>query len=96
MTAKCIEAVRTQGTVIIVGMGKLESNFNTYSMITKEVRLLVSNGGSVEDLQGVYGIFATGKMNPQLHEISFDEIPDGLERLKRHEVKGRIVAVLEK
>lgn len=95
-TAESIEAVRPQGTVVIVGMGKLESNINTYSMITKEVRLLGCNGGSVEDLQGGYDIFATGKMNLQLHEISFDEIPDGLERLKRHEVKGRLVAVLEK
>lgn len=65
-------------------------------MIMKEVRLLESNGGSVEDLQGVYDIFATVKVNPQFHEISFDEIPDGLERLKRQEVIGRLVVVLNK
>ena len=30
-------------------------------MITKEVKLLGSNGGSVEDLQGVYDIFCYWK-----------------------------------
>lgn len=94
-TADAIEAVRPQGTVVIVGMGKLESNVNTYSMITKEVKLLGSNGGSVEDLQGVYDCFATGKMNPQLVTIPFEDIDKGLEKLKNHEVKGRLVAVFE-
>lgn len=94
-TADAIEAVRPQGTVVIVGMGKLESNINTYSMITKEVKLLGSNGGSVEDLQGVYDCFATGKMNPQLVSIPFEEIDKGLEKLKNHEVKGRLVATFE-
>ena len=94
-TADAIEAVRPQGTVVIVGMGRLDSNINTYSMITKEVKLLGSNGGSVEDLQGVYDCFATGKMNPQLVTIPFEEIDKGLEKLKNHEVKGRLVAVFE-
>jgi len=29
----------------------------------------------------------------QVTEISFDEIPEGLERLERGEVRGRLVAV---
>ncbi|MER1988048.1 MAG: zinc-binding dehydrogenase [Solibacillus sp.] len=58
-TSDALEAVKVQGTVVIVGMGKLESNINTYLMITKEIKLLGSNGGSVEDLQGVYDCFAT-------------------------------------
>ena len=94
-TADALEAVRPQGTVVIVGMGKLESNINTYLMITKEIKLLGSNGGSVEDLKGVYDCFATGKMNPNLITIPFEEIDKGLEKLKNHEVKGRLVAVFE-
>lgn len=94
-TADSIDAVKPQGTVVIVGMGVLSSEINTYLMITKEIKLLGSNGGTCEDLQGVYECLATGKMKPLLHTISFDEIPEGLERLKRHEVKGRLVAVFE-
>ncbi|MDQ0273355.1 zinc-binding dehydrogenase [Cytobacillus purgationiresistens] len=94
-TADALEAVKLQGTVVIVGMGKLESNINTYLMITKEIKLLGSNGGTVEDLKGVYDCFATGKMNPNLITIPFEEIDKGLEKLKNHEVKGRLVAVVE-
>ena len=35
---------------------------------------------------------ATGKLTPTLSEITFDEIPAGLERLTRGEVVGRLVA----
>lgn len=94
-TSDAIEAVAPQGTVVIVGMGKLETNVNTYLMITKEVKLLGSNGGSVEDLQGVYECFATGKMNPTLITIPFEEVAEGIEKLKNHQVKGRLVAVFE-
>ena len=94
-TSDALEVVQPQGTVVIVGMGKLESTINTYLMITKEIKLLGSNGGSVEDLQGVYDCFATGKMNPTLIAIPFEEIDQGLEKLKNHEVKGRLVAVFE-
>ena len=33
---------------------------------------------------------------PTITEISFDEIGEGLGRLERHEIKGRLVANLEK
>jgi propanol-preferring alcohol dehydrogenase len=94
-TADCLEAVKPRGTVVIVGMGKLQSEINTYLMITKELKLLGSNGGTNEDLQGVYDCFATGKLKPQLTTIPFEEIDKGLEKLKNHEVKGRLVAVFE-
>lgn len=50
-----------EGTVVIVRMGKLGANVNTYSMVVKEMTFLGSTGGSVEDLQGVYDCFATIK-----------------------------------
>ena len=94
-TAEALDAVKPQGTVVIVGMGKLQSEINTYFMITKELKLLGSNGGTNEDLKGVYECFATGKMKPQLTTIPFEEIDKGLEKLKNHEVTGRLVAVFE-
>jgi propanol-preferring alcohol dehydrogenase len=94
-TSDALEAVKAKGTVVVVGMGKLQTEVNTYLLITKELKLLGSNGGTNEDLKGVYDCFATGKLKPQLTTISFDEIPEGLEKLKRHEVKGRLVAVFE-
>ena len=94
-TSDALEAVRPKGTVVIVGIGKLESNINTHLMITKEIKLLGSNGVSVEDLKGVYDCFATGKMSPNLITLPFEEVDEGIEKLKNHEVKGRLVAVFE-
>jgi alcohol dehydrogenase, propanol-preferring len=36
--------------------------------------------------------FATGKLNPRTTRIPFAEIPAGIERLKRGDVVGRLVA----
>lgn len=94
-TSDSLEAIKPKGTVVIVGMGILTSEINTYLMITKEIKLLGSNGGTIEDLKGVYDCFATGKMKPQLTTIPFEEIDKGIEKLKNHEVKGRLVAIFE-
>ncbi|MDD2498074.1 MAG: zinc-binding dehydrogenase [Desulfitobacteriaceae bacterium] len=92
-TADVLEAVAPGGKVVVVGMGRLESTINTRSLILKEVKLVGSCGGTAQDIKDVYTYFATGKLKPQLHKITFDEIPEGLERLHRGEVKGRLVAV---
>lgn len=93
-TAQAIEAVRPGGRVVQVGMGRLESTINTKLLITKAVTLIGSVGGDKDDVQGVYDYLATGKLNPTITEITFDEIPEGLEKLKRGEVTGRLVARL--
>ncbi|WP_138418727.1 zinc-binding dehydrogenase [Aquibacillus sediminis] len=93
-TADAIDAVGVGGTVVLVGMGKLSSTINTSSMILKSVQLKGSVGGTVEDVAAVYDLMAKGHLDPVLSEITFDEIPEGLERLERHEITGRLVANL--
>lgn len=93
-TAQALEAVAPFGKVVVVGMGKLESNINTRTIILKQAQVVGSCGGVCDDITAVYDFFATGKFNPQLAAITFDEIPEGLERLHRGEVKGRLVALI--
>lgn len=94
-TADSIDVVAPGGKVIQVGMGRLESTINTRNLITKAVTLQGSVGGTKEDVAGIYELMATGNMNPKITTISFDEIPEGIEKLKRGEVVGRLVAVYE-
>lgn len=91
-TTDALEVVNDFGKVVVVGMGKLEAKINTRSLILKQAQVIGSCGGTAEDIKAVYDYFATGKLKPLLHTITFDEIPEGLERLKRGEVKGRLVA----
>ncbi len=91
-TAEAIETVRRGGRVVQVGMGVLEATISTKVLIMSEVTLVGSMGGTKEDVAGVYAYCATGKLTPAVTEITFDEIPDGLARLRRGEVVGRLVA----
>jgi propanol-preferring alcohol dehydrogenase len=91
-TAEAIETVGVGGRVVQVGMGRLEATISTASLILRKVTLIGSQGGTKEDIEGVYRYFATGKLAPALSEITFDQIPEGIARLKRGEVTGRLVA----
>ncbi|WOO97529.1 zinc-binding dehydrogenase [Micrococcus terreus] len=94
-TAQAVDVIRRDGTVVLVGMGKLESTINTKSLILNQCNLKGSNGGSKEDVAGIYEYMATGKLNPTITTIGFDEIADGIEKLKNGEVVGRLVASYE-
>lgn len=93
-TAEALEAIAVGGTVVQVGMGRLEATINTRTLILKTARLLGSMGGTAEDIAAVYDLFASGDLDPLITEITFDEIGEGLGRLARGEVKGRLVALL--
>lgn len=94
-TAQAIEAIATDGTVVQVGMGKLEATINTRTLILKRATLKGSQGGDGEDIANVYRLMAAGKMDAELTEIKFEEVADGLERLHKGGVKGRLVAIQE-
>lgn len=75
-------------------MGKLEATISTKALILNQCILRGSNGGTKADIAGVYEIMSTGKLTTTT-TIRFGEIPAGLERLHRGEVKGRLVAVFD-
>jgi len=91
-TAQALEAVAPGGRVVLVGMGKLETTLNTDTLILKAAEVVGSVGGDTEDIAAVYELMAQGHLDPVITEITFDEIWDGILRLERHEVKGRLVA----
>jgi len=92
-TSDALEVVKPGGTVVLVGMGKLETTINTTPFITGAKRLLANVGGTPQDIADIYELMAAGKLNPKLTEVKFEDIPDGIEKLKAGEVQGRLVAV---
>lgn len=92
-TADAVDIIRRDGTVVVVGMGKLEATINTKSLILNQCNLRGSNGGSKKDIEGIYKLMASGSLNLVTTEISFEQIPEGIEKLKNGQVKGRLVAV---
>lgn len=91
-TANALKAVRFDGRVVQVGMGRLETTIDIRDLILNRARLLGSVGGTKEDVAAVYDLIASGELSPVVSTLTFEEIPDGLERLHRGEVGGRLVA----
>lgn len=94
-TSDAVEAIGFKGKVVLVGMGRLETTLNVTSMITKKVTLVGSNGGTKQDIEEIYELIAAGKVKPKLTKITFDEIPEGIQRLEDRKVVGRLVANME-
>lgn len=94
-TADAIESVRPGGRVVLVGMAQLETTINTMTLITHEVTLVGSQGGNADDIAAVYGMMASGDLKPEIIEIAFEEIGEGLEKLKAGGVRGRMVAMMD-
>jgi alcohol dehydrogenase, propanol-preferring len=92
-TAAAIEAVRPFGTVVQVGMGRLEATIPTGTLIFKQATLLGSRSGTTEDIAAVYQLMAQGDLRPRLSAITFEDVPDGLRRLRAGEVSDRLVMV---
>lgn len=94
-TAEAVETVKFNGRVVQVGMAKLEANINTYALILGKVQLLGSMGGTKDDIAEVMKWIASGDLNPTISRIGFEDIAEGVDSLKRGEVQGRLVAMVE-
>jgi alcohol dehydrogenase, propanol-preferring len=91
--AAAVASVRAEGSVILVGAGEGAATINTMLLVMNKVSLLGHQGASADDLRAYWDFVARG-LDPVVTEIGFDEIADGLDSLRRHEVVGRLVAVL--
>lgn len=93
-TAAAVEAVRRHGTVVQVGLGRATSTLSTFSIVMRELNLVGSLGGDLQDLAEVLDLLATGKLRLATEIIKFEEIGEQIGRLQRGELTGtRLVAV---
>jgi len=94
-TAEAIESLAEFGTLVQVGMGRLESTINTYPIIINQLTIRGSKSGTKEDLEALYDLMKSGQLNPPMNLITPAEIPACLDRLREGGVVGRFVAVYE-
>jgi len=95
-TAGALRAVRYGGLVVLVGLGAAETTFSNFDLVSRAVRLRGSTpAGDPAHLQAVIDLIASGDVTVQASTVGFDDIPDGLARLARGEVIGRLVATFD-
>lgn len=92
-TVGAIRAISPGGRIVQVGLGRTEALIPTDLLVTKQVQLLGSLGGSLPDTEDVYRLMETGELELLVTPITFDEIPDGLRRLEEGVVTGRLIAI---
>lgn len=93
-TADALKTVKSSGggRVVQVGMGKLETTIDTYSLILGRKQLHGSMGGSKDDIVETMRHLASGDLQPAITEIDFEEIPAGIQQLIDGTAVGRLVA----
>lgn len=90
-TQRAVDAVkRGTGTVVQVGLGLPTFTISSPSILGKTI--VGSLGGTVQDIEEVFKLLLDREIEPTYSVIAFDEIGEGLERLRRNEVAGRLVA----
>jgi D-arabinose 1-dehydrogenase-like Zn-dependent alcohol dehydrogenase len=94
-TAGAVETVRRNGRVVQVGLGVAEGTINLQHLTLNEVELVGSQAGTAEDCEAVLRLIADGSVSARITQIAFDEIGEGVGRLERGEVIGRLVAIYE-
>ncbi len=94
-TAAAIETLAEFGTLVQVGMGRLEAKINTYPLIIKQLTIKGSKSGTKKDLEALYDLMKSGKLAPPINHIRQAEIPDAIEKLRAGGVVGRFVAMYD-
>ena len=89
-TQKAVNAVKRGGKVVQVGLGKPTFTVATNTILGKSIE--GSLGGTVADIEEVFDLMLRGEIRPGYEEITFDQVGEGLERLKNNQVLGRLVA----
>lgn len=89
-----VSAIRVGGTVVMVGMGAHLSELVTADVIHQKAVIRGSSGGTHADIEAVYGYLRDGEITPVVERLTFDQVDQGIDRLRRGDVTGRLVVTL--
>lgn len=91
-TNHSLQAIAPFGKIVVVGMGILHSTISTWDLIMKQAMVVGSMGGNADDIKDCYKLMSEGKVNPTISTTTFDQIDQGLQQLRKGNVKGRLIA----
>lgn len=89
-TAEAVKAVKAGGRVVLIGMGAPTMELSTLAIVTRRIQLRGSLGASIPEFSQVLDLISKGDIVPQLEEIPFEDVVEGLRRVERSEVNGRL------
>jgi propanol-preferring alcohol dehydrogenase len=87
-----MRALRRGGRIVLVGLGEARGEIDLQALTLNEIEVVGSQAGTKEDCAAVLDLVRDGKLTSRITEIGFDDIGDGIGRLERGQVVGRLVA----
>ncbi len=84
-------SLRKRGTLAVVGLPKEEIGFIADDFVTGEYKIIGTAVGTREDIREVLELAAGGKVKCHIETARLDQVNEAFDRLRRGEVKGRIV-----
>ncbi len=94
-TDDAINAVRTGGRVVQVGLGLNEATISTAQLVLKAVTLRGARVGRVQDFEAVIDLMTTDELEILASTTTFEEIPVEIARLQHGDLICRKVSVME-
>lgn len=82
--------VRSNGTIILVGVGNGSVKLASAAVITYQIRVQGTFWGTHADLEAVYELIASGKVKPEVETGAMKDVNHWLEELHAGRVKSRI------
>ncbi|KIN07042.1 hypothetical protein OIDMADRAFT_107207 [Oidiodendron maius Zn] len=89
-TADAVKAVKAGGRVVLVGMGVPTMTLPSLAIVTRRIQIHGSLGASMVEFGHVLELISEGLIVPVLEEIAFVDVVEGLKRVERSEVSGRL------
>ncbi|EIW63293.1 alcohol dehydogenase [Trametes versicolor FP-101664 SS1] len=88
-----VAAVRTGGTVVLIGLYGDALSVTPLAMTTKQLKLLGSFGGDYQDLEESLRAIAEGKVTPGVEERPMDQCREVLKDLAAGRIRTRVALV---
>lgn len=86
LIAQAVQQVRNRGTILLLGLCTRPDTFNSFAMLSKEVRLVTSAFFTRQDYEDALDALAAGSVEPRLlvtGTIGLDETPGVFESLRK-------------
>lgn len=94
LIAQAVSQVRNRGTILLLGLCTRPDTFNSFAMLSKEVRLVTSAFFTVQEYEAALDALAQGAIEPRLlvtSTITLDATPEIFESLKQRSGQCKVL-----
>jgi len=94
LIAQGVQQVRNRGTILLLGLCTKPDTFNSFAMLTKEVKLLTSAFFTLQEYEAALDALAQGSIEPRLlvtETITLDATPEIFESLKQRSGQCKVM-----